>query len=102
MFQRVQRQSLMTNPTTTPGSKVGRARRTLGQLWQVPTFLLGLLAFIGVAVSAPWRPTPQAREFDELVATLRHGLQHNEAGDVLVAPAETLKLRLSRFPARSA
>jgi tetratricopeptide (TPR) repeat protein len=88
----------MTNSTSIPGSKVGRARRSLSQLWQVPTFLIGLLAFIGVAASAPWRLTPQEREFAELFIMLRHGLEHDEAGDVLVGHAENVKLRMHRFP----
>jgi tetratricopeptide (TPR) repeat protein len=90
----------MTNSTTPPGSKVGRARRSPGQLWQVPTFLLGLLAFVGVAVSAPWRLSPQEREFELLMSTLRKGLENDESGDALVGHAENLKLRLSYYPAR--
>jgi hypothetical protein len=92
----------MTTSTTHPGSKVGRARRSPGQLWQVPMFLIGLLAIVGVAVSAPWRQTPQERELDQMVLKLRQGLDNNESGDVLVAQAENLKLRLTNLPARSA
>ncbi len=92
----------MTNSTANPGTKVGRGRRSLGQLWQVPMFLLGLLALIGVAASAPWRLSPQEREFAELVQTLREGLERGDAGDVLIGHAENVILRLPRFPARSA
>src|SRR5262245_11052022 len=92
----------MTTATTQPGSKVGRARRNPGQLWQVPMFLIGVLAIVGVAVSAPWRQTPQEREVDQLVLKLRQGLDNNESADVLVAQAENLKLRLTNFPPRSA
>lgn len=65
-------------------------------------FLIGLLAIVGVAVSAPWRQTPQERELDQMVLKLRQGLDNNESGDVLVAQAENLKLRLTNLPARSA
>src|SRR5262249_36137274 len=92
----------MTTSTPTPGSKVGRARRSPGQLWQVPMFLLGLAAFVGAAVSAPWRLTPQERQFEQYVRSLRQGLDAGESGDVLVGHAENVKLRLPRFPARSA
>lgn len=92
----------MTKSTANPGSKVGRARRSPGQLWQVPVFLLGLFAFIGVAISAPWRISPQEREFNELMQSLRAGLEHGGAGDQLVGYAENANLRLPRFPARAA
>jgi hypothetical protein len=92
----------MTSSPSISGSKVGRVRRSLGQLWQLPTFLLGLLALIGVAASAPWRLTPQEREFEALLTTLRHGLDHDESGDILVGHAENVKLRLHRFPSRLA
>ena len=92
----------MTSSPSIPGTKVGRVRRSLSQLWQVPTFLIGLLALIGVAASAPWRLTPLEREFDGLLTTLRHGLDHDEPGDVLVGHAENVKLRLNRFPSRLA
>ncbi|MSQ94032.1 MAG: tetratricopeptide repeat protein [Gemmataceae bacterium] len=90
--------------TTTPhlGSKVGRARRSLSQLWQVPMFLIGLLALIGVAASSPWRLTPQQREFDELIAQLRNGLDRHEDADALVGYAQDAMSRLPRFRARSA
>src|SRR4051794_29334702 len=92
----------MTTTTTNPGSKVGRARRRLSQLWQVPMFLVGLLAFLGVAGSTPWRITPQEREFDRLISALRQALDRHEPGDTLVDHAETVKLRMVPFRARSA
>jgi tetratricopeptide (TPR) repeat protein len=92
----------MTTSTSIPGSKVGRARRRLGQLWQVPTFLIGLLAFLAVAASAPWRLTPQEREFTELLTTLRRGLEQDTPGDVLVGYAQNAELRMEPFRARSA
>src|SRR2546428_588882 len=93
----------MTSSTENPGSKVGRARRRLSQLWQAPVFLLGLFVFLGVAVSAPWRQTPQAREFDGLLKALRSGVAHEDAdADLLVAQAEAALLRVSDFRARAA
>jgi hypothetical protein len=92
----------MTSSTSIPGSKVGRARRELRQLWQVPTFLLGLLAFLGVAASAPWRHTPQELAFLEIVHSLRRGLDQEFEGDWLVTQAEEALARLPRFPSRAA
>ena len=91
----------MTTSTTTPGSKVGRARRRLSQLWQVPTFLIGLLAIVGVAGSTPWRLTPQEREFALLVSTLRLALEQGEPGDAVVGQAEMVNLRLHLARSRS-
>src|SRR5438309_390070 len=101
-MNRGHRQPYMISSTSITGSKVGRARRDLSQLWQVPTFLLGLLAFLGVAASAPWRHTPQEAEFQELVHSLRRGLDQELDGDQLVSKAELTLARLPRFPARAA
>jgi tetratricopeptide (TPR) repeat protein len=92
----------MTTSTTLPGSKVGRGRRRLSQLWQVPTFLIGLFAIIGAAGSAPWRLTPQEREFAKLVMTLRQALEQGESGDAVVGHAEMVDLRLHLSRSRSA
>jgi tetratricopeptide (TPR) repeat protein len=92
----------MTSSTENPGKKIGRARRRLSQLWQAPAFLLGLFVFLGVAVSAPWRQTPQAREFEGLLAALRTGVTQDDAdADLLVAQAETVLLRSSDFRSRA-
>src|ERR1043165_126802 len=94
----------MTTSTTTIGTKVGRARRSLGQLWQVPTFLVGLLAFMGVAVSAPWRHPPDWYDFQKLLTSIRDGLDPAQNpdpnGDALVNDAETALLRVERFADR--
>ncbi len=92
----------MTTSTQIPGSKVGRARRRLSQLWQVPVFLVGLLALISVAASAPWRHPPQWWEFDGLLVELRAGLEQNEAPDKLADQAEIIESRLPRFADRAA
>ena len=91
----------MTTSTTNLGTKVGRSRRRSSQLWQVPTFLIGLLAFLGVAASTPWRLTPQEKEFDRLVNALRAGLDNNEPADVLVGHAEAIQLRMQVTNRRS-
>lgn len=92
----------MTNSNTTIGTNIGKARRRLSQLWQAPTFLLGVLAFIGVAVSAPWRPTPQAREFEQLLTTLRTGLEQKESDvDRLATAADEARLRVADHPRRA-
>ncbi len=87
----------MTSSTTTTGTKTGRARRRFGQLWQVPTFLLGLLAFIGVAASAPWRQNPHALAFEEQLKVLRVGLEQDTDVDKLVTYAEAALLKLPTF-----
>ena len=88
----------MTHSATTPGSKVGRARRQFSQLWQVPLFLFGLFALLGAAVSAPWRHPPQWWEFDARLATLRHGLEHNAAPESLLGQIDDINAKLQAFP----
>jgi tetratricopeptide (TPR) repeat protein len=92
----------MTTSTQIPGSKVGRARRRLSQLWQVPVFLAGLFAFLSVAASAPWRHPPQWWEFDGLLVQLRAGLEQNEDPEKLADQAEVIDRRLPRFADRAA
>ena len=91
----------MTHSTSIIGSSYTRGRRGFSQLWQVPTFLIGLLAFIGVAGSTPWRHTPQEREFDSLVTTLRQSLEADDAANIIVAHAENVQLRVNGFPSRA-
>ncbi|MBM4068910.1 MAG: tetratricopeptide repeat protein [Planctomycetes bacterium] len=56
-------------------SRVGRASRTLGQLWQVPTFLVGLLALALVAATSPLRRDYSQQEFDDALEQLRQALK---------------------------
>jgi hypothetical protein len=70
------------------GSQVGRARLAPGQLWQVPTFLIGLSALIAVAASTPIRHPTASRQFDATVYALRQGLQRGQDPITLVALAE--------------
>lgn len=92
----------MTSSTPTIGKKVGRARRSLGQLWQVPTFVVGLLTFFGVAVSAPWRHTPEWYEFESLITSIQKGVDKDPPGKDLIENTELALERLTRFPSRSA
>jgi tetratricopeptide (TPR) repeat protein len=84
-------------------SKVGRGRRRLSQLWQVPAFLLGLFVFLGVAVSAPWRLTPQQRVLAQSLAELRAGVVKEEPadGDRLVAQAEAVLLHINDYRSKA-
>jgi len=80
------------------GDKVGRAARSLGQLWQVPTFFLGLFTFVAVAASAPLRQDTALVGFEEDLAQLRRALeQGQEKPAVLIAQAENLLGRLTQF-----
>ena len=78
--------------------RVGRARRTLGQMWQVPTFFGGLLAFAVVAVSAPLRQDPAPREFDNDLDRLRAALVKNEKVDALAGLVESVLVRVELYP----
>ncbi len=51
--------------------KVGRASRTLGQLWQVPAFFAGIVALVLVAATAPLRRDYSSHEFDESLDQFR-------------------------------
>src|SRR5713101_5955558 len=75
--------------------KVGRASRTLGQLWQVPTFVLGLLAFLLVAATAPLRQDTAVRDFENDLDQLRLALGNKqEKIENSVSLAESLLDRL--------
>ncbi len=80
-------------------TKLGRARRTLGQLWQVPTFIVGTFALVLVAASAPLRQDPTIREFDDDLDRLRWVvLKKPEKPQPHRALAEGLLARAERFP----
>src|ERR1700750_905740 len=83
-------------------ARVGRARRTPGQLWQVPTFLAGLLALAAVAAYAGLRQSPESREFETTITALRQGLHAREDADHLVALAEAALVKLPAFEDRAA
>ena len=78
-----------------PAGMVGRASRTLGQLWQVPTFALGLAALLLVAATAPWRQDSAVREFEIDLDQLRQSVANkNEKIQDSVPLAESLLERL--------
>jgi TolA-binding protein len=81
---------------------LGRASRTLGQLWQVPMFCIGLFAVAFVAVSAPLRQDPLSREFDENLNQLRQVLnQKREKAQTHLAMVEKLLERAVRYPSKA-
>lgn len=83
------------------GRRTGRAQRSLGRLWQVPTFLAGVAALMGVAASAPLREDPGLRRLEEDLAQLRSWTQDPMIpADRLVAGAENLVARLPQFTRR--
>ena len=84
------------------GGQTGRARWAPGQLWQVPTFLLGLTAIIAVAASSPIQRPAERWQFEGTVSALRQGLKTNENANRLVALAETALTQVHRFGDRAA
>lgn len=92
----------MSADTAKIGTKVGRARRTWAQLWQVPAFCAGLLALLAVAAVAPWRHPPEWWAFDDAVTALRQGLETGRDGDTLAALADAALARLPEFDHRTA
>lgn len=84
------------------GSRVGRARWTPGQLWQVPTFVVGLAAFITVAAATPIRHPTASRQFDATVAALRQGLQKNQDPTSLMPLAENALAEVHGYGDRAA
>jgi tetratricopeptide (TPR) repeat protein len=86
-----------------PQGQVGRAGRSSSQLWQVPTFFLGLLAFIAAFVTAPSRQNNAVPLLQQELVRLRQGLEPDQEKPAnLVAHAENLLAHLSEFPARQA
>jgi tetratricopeptide (TPR) repeat protein len=86
-----------------PRGQVGRAGRSPGQLWQVPTFFLGLLAFIAAFVTAPSREDHTLLDFTAELAALRQGLEPDqEKPAVVVAWAENLLAKMAQHPRTAA
>ena len=83
--------------------QVGRASRSLGQLWQVPVFFAGLLAFIAAFVTAPDRQDNTTILFKAELAQLRQGLEPDQEKPALLIPqAENLLGRIPQFPRKAA
>jgi tetratricopeptide (TPR) repeat protein len=83
-------------------AKVGRASRTPGQLWQVPAFLVGLLAFLLVAATAPLRQDHAGRRFDDDCQHLRLACNNKKerAADHIELTQSVLE-RAPLFPANA-
>jgi tetratricopeptide (TPR) repeat protein len=92
---------MSTIAATPAGSRVGRARLTPCQLWQVPTFVAGLLAFLAVAASAPIRHPSEYRQFDSVVYELRQGLNRNQEPASLLPLVDRLLTQVYDFADRA-
>jgi tetratricopeptide (TPR) repeat protein len=92
----------MTTPTApetaTQHRTVGRSPRTLAQLWQVPTFLAGLLALLTVTVASAFRPISAARQIERDLAAIRQGLKDKAPPTTLVELAESAVRRADDHP----
>ncbi|MBI3411461.1 MAG: hypothetical protein HY040_24295 [Planctomycetes bacterium] len=83
--------------------KLGRASRYPGQLWQAPTFLLGLGIFLSVALTSPLRQAWSSGGLLEAVVELRHKLELGaERPEILVLEADNLATRSGQLPRRAA
>jgi tetratricopeptide (TPR) repeat protein len=72
------------------------------QLWQVPAFFIGLLAFLVVAAVMAVRPARAVRELERDLAHVRQRLaQPHERPENLVDLAESLVDRVAILPARA-
>jgi tetratricopeptide (TPR) repeat protein len=96
----------MTNTTaTSAGSSNGflnRPPRPRGQLWQVPTFLLGALALAAVAFAAPLAQKPIENFLDHDIDAVRAALEKPGAlNDAVISLAESAAARSSRQPDRA-
>lgn len=84
-------------------ARIGRASRTLGQLWQVPTFLLGVLALALVAATSPLRRDYSHQAYDEALDQLRQALKQPGARMADHLPlAEDLLKRSADYSPRKA
>ena len=70
--------AMTTNAASSAGSTNGapvRAPRLVGQLWQVPAFLAGILALAVVAALSPLAQQPDDNPLDRDMAVLRQALE---------------------------
>jgi tetratricopeptide (TPR) repeat protein len=80
--------------------QVGRGQRTLAQLWQVPTFFAGVLAFLCVAASASYRAELRDGPFGVALNRLRQGLREPTQPKELIDLAEALLVDVRQHPRR--
>ena len=81
--------------------RIGRPSRSLGQLWQVPTFIVGLVVLLVVGARVPLQRDAAQIEFDEGLTKLRKGYQQNEKTEFLAAQADQVLAQSSKFPRRA-
>lgn len=87
--------------TSLPSFRRSTPDRPLSQLWQVPTFFLGILALSLVAAQSYFHQDPFAARFQQEITALRHGLAtKGEKIEPLVALAENLVVQADRIPPR--
>ncbi len=79
-------------------AKIGRSRRTLGQLWQVPVFLLGLAAVAGVAISKPIQHSYRSWSFADKLQALRQGLEDGTDPNTLLGIGEKALTEVYKYP----
>lgn len=77
---------------------VGRGRRALSQLWQVPTFVAGVVAFLCVAANAPFRAESREGPFGIELRSLRQGLRDGRDPAELIVQAEELLAEVKHHP----
>src|SRR5262249_55623954 len=83
-------------------TKLGRASRTLGQLWQVPTFLIGALASTVAALTARLRREGTSPELDGALSQLRTVLSaKRDKLDALLPVADDVLMRVTHYPHKS-
>jgi tetratricopeptide (TPR) repeat protein len=82
---------------------LGRGGRAPGQLWQVPTFVAGLLALVAVTVGTGFRHAPAAFQFARELNALRGALQQPRTPPEPLLPAAEHLLTVARtdFPQRA-
>jgi tetratricopeptide (TPR) repeat protein len=78
---------------------VGRAVRPPGQLWQVPMFLIGLVALVLVAAAGPLVSKPSDNKLERDLVTIRDALEKPGLPPAdIVALAESAVLHISQQP----
>ncbi|MCS6849544.1 MAG: tetratricopeptide repeat protein [Gemmataceae bacterium] len=83
--------------------QAARARLSLGQLWQVPTFFLGCIVLAAVAIAHPWSGYHGRRTVERDLATLRRDVrQPGVEVPQLLRQAEQLLGQVGAEPSRAA
>ncbi len=89
---------MTTASTKTESSrKIGRASRSLGQLWQVPIFVVGLIAAAVTAASTPFQQDRATYGFERDLEALRKGIA-DQPDDSLLALANKVIEQSTEHP----